>query len=188
MAYLEYKPGDSIRDVVVTHRIEGGFGVVYFGDSRIRGIEVAIKTFNREIWNTFHLEDVWRRLAKNIEENDFAGISSLREGDYLMVSFFREARLVCQANHPNLLRGLGFWRSSEGQPFLETEYSARSVSLGQWIKDMRVKKRLRPSWLQVVHVAIAVCNGLMCASRQLVGDANMRARNNGEPCAIIRPP
>ena len=177
--YKEYSINECItlpggdEFVVTSINNTGGFGQIYFGYSKMRGVKIALKTLNEETWNDYELHKSWKNLEEPLLTGDFTKIKFLGLGDYLLASFFREARLVCQNDHPNLLRGLGFWCSEHGQPFLETQFIEGSRSVEEVVELIASGRSERLSWLQVIHYAINVCNGLIYASRELVHQENI---------------
>lgn len=120
MPYLLHNVGDRIRDDLVVEEVlpQGGVGRLYVCNATLAGVSVVVKTCNRDCWDGYNLAEVWRKLRSHILANSFRGLHSLTPGDYVLASFFREARLVRRTDHPNLIRGLNFWHTDDGQPFL----------------------------------------------------------------------
>jgi hypothetical protein len=122
MPFLELKPGQLLNDSVkILDYKEGGLGRIYFGYCQKRQIKVVIKTIRREIWEQYKLADKWASIKNDLITGTLP-LHTIDLGEYLFHIFFREARLICQAqHHPNVLRGTNLWWTEAGQPFFECE-------------------------------------------------------------------
>jgi hypothetical protein len=95
--FIEYQVGDVIDDSIeITGMTEGGFGRLYFGFCRNRQIKVAIKTFRREIWQQHEMDKRWQSIQGDLVDAKLPS-KMIDPGEYLLFTFFREARLVCQS-------------------------------------------------------------------------------------------
>jgi len=134
---------------------------------------VVIKTFLKSLWEQHQLVEKWLDV-----KDDLIGARlpsrDIDMGEYLYFTFFREARLVCQSrHHPAVIKGTRFWWTDAGQPFYECEFVENSQDLGHFyknkIKDTELK---RLSVLQVAHIAISFCNGMIYIGEEMIRQYN----------------
>ena len=174
MDFIEFEKQALIDDCIeITDIKEGGLGRVYFGYCRNRLIRVVIKTLLKGRWEEYEMAERWPEI-----KDDLIGARlpsrNIDIGEYLFFTFFREARLVCQSrNHPAVIKGMRFWWTDAGQPFFESEFVENSRDLGSFFKDIKQKTKLkRLSVLQVAHIAVLFCNGMI-----YIGDEMIRQYN-----------
>jgi formylglycine-generating enzyme required for sulfatase activity len=174
MGYIEYRKGDLIKDSIEVIDIkEGGLGVVYFGICKKRQIKVVIKSIRKILWYKYDLSSKWQKIKDVI-----SGVKPvpypLDIGEYIYLTFLREARLLCQAQgHPNVIKGHDFWITEEGQPFFECEFVKDAKNLSDFLKNITQSTGfgfLAP--LQVIHIGISFCNGMIYISEEMIKDYN----------------
>jgi len=183
--YIEFKPRDIFDDCIEITGVEkGGLGCVYFGYCRNRKIKVAIKTILKRIWNEYDLSDKWSDIKYELIEAKLPS-RSIDIGEYIFFTFFREARLVCQSrNHPNVIKGMRFWWSDNGQPFYECEFVEDSQDLGSFFRNTIEKTPSgRLSVLEVAHIGISFCNGMIYMGDEMIKQYNKYHQDN--PAALF---
>lgn len=178
MRFVEFKEGDVIdNSIEITGIKEGGLGRIYFGFCRNRRITVAIKTFLKSIWEKHSLSEKWPDIKDKLIAARLPS-RSIDIGEYLFFTFFREARLVCQSrHHSNVIKGTRFWWTDSGQPFYECDFLENSMNIGdlnEKMKNETRKKRL--SVLELAHIGISFCNGMI-----YVGDEMTKQYNKSHP-------
>lgn len=171
MDYEEYQAGDLVDgSIVIKGFKEGGVGRLYMGFCNNRRIKVCVKTLRGDIWERYQLAERWREVSGQL----IAAQLPSREidlGEYLLFSFFREARLVCQAmGHPNVIRGTRLWWNPIGQPFYECDYIENAKDLRQLLREASPEQRL--SVLQTLHLALSICNGMSYVSQEMLANYN----------------
>ena len=175
MGYVEYKKGDLIKgSVEVIDVKEGGLGVLYFGICKKRQIKVVIKSINRMIWEKYNLSIKWSKMKNVINKEEQRLHSTFDIGEYLYLTFLREARLLCQVyGHPNIIKGHDFWITEDGQPFLECEFVKDAKNLSELLKHVTQTTGLGfLAPLQVIHIGISFCNGMIYISEEMLKDYN----------------
>lgn len=180
MDFIEFKEKDIIENSIEIIGIqEGGLGRVYFGYCRNRKIKVVIKTFLKTIWEKYDLAEKWPEVKNDLIEARLPS-RSIDIGEYLFFTFFREARLVCQSrNHPNVIKGTRFWWMDTGQPFYECEFVRKSRDLGEFYNETIKKSGLRRlSVLEVAHIAISFCNGMIYVSDEMIEQYNRNHKDD----------
>ncbi len=183
--YIEFEPGEIFDDCIkITDVKKGGLGCIYFGYCRNRTINVAIKTIRKQIWHEYNLSDKWSAIKNELIEAKLPS-RSIDIGEYIFFTFFREARLVCQSrNHPNVIKGMRFWWSDNGQPFYECEFVEDSQNLGSFFRNILKKTDFqRLSVLEVAHIGISFCNGMIYMSDEMIKQYNKYHRDN--PAALF---
>jgi formylglycine-generating enzyme required for sulfatase activity len=185
MDFLEFEKQALIdNSIEITGFKEGGLGRVYFGNCRNRMIRVVIKTLLKSRWEEYEMAERWPDI-----KDDLVGARlpsrSIDLGEYLFFTFFREARLVCQSrNHPAVIKGMRFWWTDAGQPFYESEFVENSQDLGNFFKNNIIKTRLkRLSVLQVVHIAVLFCNGMIYIGGEMMRQYNQSHQD--DPAAMF---
>jgi formylglycine-generating enzyme required for sulfatase activity len=174
MDFKEFEKGELLdNSVEITGIREGGLGRIYFGYCRKRLIRVVIKTFLRSLWEEHQLAVRWSEIRENLI-NARLPSRSIDVGEYLFFTFFREARLVCQSrNHPAVIKGTRFWWTDAGQPFYECEFVENSQDLGNFFKEkIRDSESKRLSVLQLAHIAVSFCNGMIYISEEMIRQYN----------------
>ncbi|OPX85744.1 MAG: Serine/threonine-protein kinase PknA [Pelotomaculum sp. PtaB.Bin104] len=180
MAYIEHKKGDVIKDSVeILSYKEGGLGRVYFGYCKIRETRVAIKTIKRDIWEMCNLEKIWPLIREALISEKLP-FRSIDQGEYLYHIFFREAKLICQAmGHINVIKGYNIWWTEFGQPFFECEFVSNSRDLSYFHRDVYKNTNLGfLSCLQVAHIAVSFCNGMIYISNEMIKAYNLNHKEN----------
>ncbi len=170
MPYQEFKKGDLIDDSIEVLDVqEGGLGRVYFGFCRKRQIKVVIKTIRKELWKKYKLSSKWPLIKSTVIEGKPLK-HNIDLAEYLYLTFFREARLVCQAmGHPNVVRGTRLWWTKEGQPFLECEFISGAQDLSSFLKRITQETGLGfLAPLEVLHIGISFCNGIIYVSEEML--------------------
>ncbi len=170
MSYKEYKVKDRIKGYIEVEEVYDGtgFGRVYKGFCHKRHMHVIIKTFNRGKWEEFGLERAWK-IKKDELIKDRMPYEGLSPEEYLLYTFFREARCLCQVNgHPSLLQGYDLWWADNGQPFLECEFFESRP-----LDDKKLIERLGDMGaLQLVHIGVQVCNAMIFISNEMINRFN----------------
>ncbi len=128
----DVKQGDALVGTVLDNRFridamlgQGGMGTVYRGTQKSIGRTFAIKTLRAELTQS---EDAVRR-------------------------FYREARLVSQLNHPNIVTVFDFGATADGLLYLVMEFVAGPTLY-------RALRRGRMALPRVVHIVGQVCDAL----------------------------
>jgi len=180
MDFIEYEKDGLIDNAIEIKGIqEGGLGRIYFGYCRNRLIRVVIKTFLKSLWEEHQLAEKWPEV-----KDDLIGARlpsrDIDFGEYLFFTFFREARLVCQSrNHPAVIKGTRFWWTDAGQPFYESEFVENSQDLGVFYKSKISDTELkRLSVLQVAHIGISFCNGMIYIGEEMIRQYNKYHQEN----------
>jgi formylglycine-generating enzyme required for sulfatase activity len=175
MGFVEFGKGDLLDGTIEIAGIrEGGLGRLYFGYCRKRLIKVVIKTFLRSLWEEHRMALRWPEIKEDLMSARLPS-RSIDIGEYLFFTFFREARLVCQSrNHPSVIRGTRFWWTDAGQPFYECEFVENSQDLGHFLQEkIQRSESKRLSVLQVAHIAVSFCNGMIYISEEMIRQYNL---------------
>jgi len=174
MDFIEFNKGDILDNCIeITDIQEGGLGRIYFGYCRNRMIKVAIKTLLRSLWEEHRLAEKWPEVKDQLIKARLP-LQSIGLGEYIFFTFFREARLVCQSrNHPNVIKGTRFWWTDAGQPFYECEFVEDSRDLRSFFEQATSSlHRKRLSILEVAHIAVSFCNGMIYISSEMLNQYN----------------
>jgi formylglycine-generating enzyme required for sulfatase activity len=174
MDFKEFERGELLdSSIEITGIREGGLGRIYFGYCRRRLIRVVIKTFLKSLWEEHQLAARWFEIKDNLIHAQLPS-RSIDVGEYLFFTFFREARLVCQSrNHPAVIKGTRFWWTDAGQPFYECEFVENSQDLEHFFKQkIRCSELNRLSVLQLAHIAVSFCNGMIYISEEMIRQYN----------------
>lgn len=182
MAFIEYQPGDVVEgSIEITGIKEGGLGRVYFGYCRNRQIKVVIKTLLKQYWQEYQMAERWSDIKQQLIEANLPS-RSIDFAEYLLFTFFREARLVCQSrNHLNVLKGARFWWTVEGQPFYECEFVDNAHGLKDFYNIHARQHHQRLAVLEAVHIGVSFANGMIYISNEMLDQYN---RNNPRNPAI----
>jgi serine/threonine protein kinase len=183
--FIEFKEKDFFDNCIeITGVAEGGLGRIYFGYCRNRQTKVAIKTIRQEIWNKYDLTEKWPGIKNELIQAKLPA-RGIDIGEYIFFTFFREARLVCQSrSHPNVIKGTRFWWSDIGQPFYECEFVEDSQDLGSFFRNTISKtKSGRLSVLEVAHIGISFCNGMIYMGDEMIKQYNKY--HKGNPAALF---
>lgn len=169
MSYLEYKKGDFIEEhLEVLDFREGGLGRVYFCFCHQRQIKTIVKTIKKEIWEKYNLSSRYEFIRDVLMGKKPIG-KRIDLAEYFYLTFFREARLICQAqDHPNVLRGSRIWWTKNGQPFFECEFIKGAQDLNTFYQYCKEQTGKGLSPLEVIHLAVSFCNGMMYVSEEMI--------------------
>jgi serine/threonine protein kinase len=145
LTFEEHRP--MIGEKIGSFRIEavvgtGAMGVVYRGTFEKTGETVAVKVIGSEIANQ----------GKAYER------------------FKREAEILQQSRHPNIVRFIGLGRS-QGTSYLAMEYIA-----GETLEQI-LEKRGRLPWREVVELGIQICEALHYAHERGVVHRDLKPSN-----------
>ena len=187
--YIEYQTGDLIGKTIEVFGDEsGGLGRVYFGYCKNRLTKVAIKTILRSVWDDYDLAKRWREVKKDLILDRLPS-RTIDLGAYILFSFFREARLVCQSrSHPNVIKGTRFWWTDIGQPFYECEFVEHARCLHSLVyntnEDGTEEWKGRISVFEALHIAVSVCNGMMYIAGEMIHQYNQN-HPSGQATAFV---
>lgn len=183
--YTDYQVRDTIKEYTVVDKepVEGGLGRVYFCTCKKRSRKIVIKTVRERIWDEHHIGESWKHLKDPVinnmpvKEHQLVGM-----GDYLLLIMFREARISCQViGHQNLVSGLDFWWTEEGQVFFECEFVEGKKGINEVInKVVQYSGRKNIGVLQSISYAISFCNAFIYISDEIIRTYNKSIKNYNE--------
>jgi len=178
MSFIELTPSDQFNDSIkILAFKDGDLGRIYFGYCQHRKINMAIKTFRREIWEEYSLQQRWPSIKDNLTEGSLP-VGTIDLAEYLYYIFSREARLICHAqNHSNVIRGTRFWWTEDGQSFFECEFVSDRQDLASF--HQKIMAKANPSHLSCLEVALfalSFCNGMI-----YISDEMLRTHNQTHP-------
>jgi formylglycine-generating enzyme required for sulfatase activity len=181
--YLNYEIGDRINEYIEVKNIkEGGLGRVYFGFCHKRQMDIVVKTIKKRVWEVQKLWEVWDTFQEKLETDTLPISDILELKDYLLFTYFREARLTCQANgHPNIIGGLNIWWTREGQLFFECIFYQNSKNLDELQKTIYASTKNKSiGSLEAIHIAISFCNAMIYLDSEVVKSFNFNRKNKNE--------
>ena len=180
MGFLEYEKDDILDGHIrILGYKEGGIGRLYIGFCRNRQTKVGIKTFLRSVWEKYELADRWEEIREQLISAELP-IRGIDIGEYLYFTFFREGRLVCQSKwHPNVVRGTRLWWTEEGQPFYECDFIEDGIDLAALRKKIcKDKESGGVSVMELLHVALSICNGMIYIGEEMIASYNRNHPDN----------
>jgi serine/threonine protein kinase len=181
--YLNFNIGDTINDSIVVREVkEGGLGRVYFGFCKRKQMDVVVKTIKRRVWEAQSLWEVWEMFQDKLE-NDTLPVSEILElKDYLLFTYFREARLTCQVTgHQNIVSGLNLWWTKYGQLFFECNYYKNSKNLDEIFKSIALKTSKKSiGILESLHLAVSFCNAMIYLNSEVINAYNYTRKSMEE--------
>jgi serine/threonine protein kinase len=171
--YTEYKIRDLIDGLIEVRSIEiGGFGVLYFGFDNSIHLNVIVKTVKKDIWEQYHLENVFQKstILKSIPFQLFSSINRLSSfEEYLLYTFFREGILYMQmCGRGGFPAAHKIWKTQYGQPFLEIE-EIKGINLKKFMKNHGGRgNHHRLAILEMLHIAVSFCNSMIYITENVI--------------------
>ncbi len=167
--------GARLADFEITGVVgQGGFGVVYRAWDHALEREVAIKEYLPSSLASRQADGTVAPLSQQNQETFDAG----------MRSFFNEARLLAQFDHPSLLKVYRFWQERG------TTYMVMPLYKGQTLKNAlaAMGSEVDEAWLlsimDGVTQALAVMHQANCYHRDIAPDNILLLEGSGRPVVL----
>jgi serine/threonine protein kinase len=153
---------------------QGGFGVVYKGWDHALEREVAIKEYFPASLAARQNDGSVVPLSEGVKDTFEAG----------MRSFFNEARLLAQFDHPSLLKVYRFWQERGTTYMVMPLYKGDTLKTALAARGSEVDEQWLLSIMDGVTQALAVMHRVNCYHRDIAPDNILLLEGSGRPVVL----